>query len=179
MFLKKLKSHCAEYQDQDSLKYEQLRGLLAIEDRYKHQLRRAKISDDLEVAIEKGAFESIDDARRFALNRAKNEYALKLNRLNDVGETEEYLKNVSANLIVLNAKRELYKVKKYKALYDAVIDIHSLKPSEFTKAHKVTKALKKLYKYYIRQIDVSLKLLDQKEKELANEKARTKKASSC
>ncbi|MCL1076575.1 DNA phosphorothioation system sulfurtransferase DndC [Parashewanella spongiae] len=176
--LSKLKAHCKKQQDPDGLKYEQLRGLLAIEDKYKHQLRRAKISDDLESEIDKGAFDSIDEARRFALGRVRNDYAIKLKRLEDVGETEEYLKNISANLIVLNAKRDLYKVKKYKALYDNVIDINTLSKDEYPHAHKVTKALKKLYTYFIRQIDISQNLLTKKDKEQKSEHARALKLSS-
>ncbi|MBE8233348.1 MAG: DNA phosphorothioation system sulfurtransferase DndC [Endozoicomonadaceae bacterium] len=176
--LSKLRDHCESYQDPDGLKYEQLRGLLSIEDKYKHQLRRAKISDDLENEIEKGAFDSIDEARRFALGRVRNEYSIKLKRIEDVGDTEEFLRNISANLIVLNAKRELYKVKKYKALYDRVIDINNLSETDFPYAHKITSALKKLYSYYIRQIDISLNLLAKKDEDQRNENLRSSKLLS-
>lgn len=76
--LTKLKKHCGQFNDEDGLKYEQVRTLLSITDRYKHQLRRTKLFDELEKAIDKGAFNNIDEARKFALQRSKNELTIKL-----------------------------------------------------------------------------------------------------
>ncbi len=163
--LSKLKEFCAKHDDPDELKYQQLRTLLSIEDRYKHQLRRAKISDDLESAIDKGAFESIDHARRFALDKVKNEAFVKLNRLQTVGSEHQFLKNLTSNLQILDAKKELSKVKKYKAYY-AEITSDSYQPDDgFTLEVKLVNGLIKLYEYYIYQIDRSFALLERKAKE--------------
>ncbi|SHF91594.1 DNA phosphorothioation system sulfurtransferase DndC [Vibrio gazogenes] len=172
--LDKLKAHCATYQDKDELKYQQLRGLLSIEDRYKHQLRRAKIADELESEIDKGAFDSIDNARRFALGRVKNEYAIKLKRLEDAGETEEFLKNISKNIQILDARKDLFKVKKYKALYVELTSEHLNREAQ-TLAKELVQGLKKLYSYYIRQIDLSFGLLDKKAQEEKDNNERNSK----
>lgn len=174
--LSKLKVHCENYNDNDSLKYQQLRALLAIEDKYKYQLRRAKISDELEGAIDKGAFSSIDDARRFALTRVKNECLLKLNRLETAGNDEAFLKNLTSNLLILDAKKDLTKFKKYKELYqDFCNDIASEKSEKYEIEKKLVKALKKLYSYYIRQIELSFALLDKKQCDVQETKNRNKK----
>ncbi|XNH04402.1 DNA phosphorothioation system sulfurtransferase DndC [Vibrio cyclitrophicus] len=163
--LSKLKAFCSQHNDPDELKYQQLRTLLSIEDRYKHQLRRAKISDDLESAIDKGAFESIDHARRFALDKVKNEALVKLNRLQTVGNEHEFLNNLASNLQILDSKKELSKVKKYKAYY-AEITSDNYQPDEsFTLETKLVNNITKLYEYYIHQIDKSFALLDRKAQE--------------
>ncbi|GAB1150138.1 DNA phosphorothioation system sulfurtransferase DndC [Shewanella algae] len=158
--LNKLKEFCKQFDDKDGLKYQQLRSLLAIEDRYKHQLRRAKISQDLESAIETGAFASIDDARLFALERSKNEYSIKLNRLEDAGNSNDYLNNIERNLQILDAKKELNKYKKYKQLLVELSNADSKNTHEL--ATRLVEGLKKLYRYYIKQIDLSVSLLSQK-----------------
>lgn len=161
--LSKLKAFCESFDDKDGLKYQQLRSLLAIEDRYKHQLRRAKISDDLESAIEKGAFASISEARKFALERSKNEYAIKLKRLEEAGETKEFIDNFERNLQILDAKKDLNKVKKYKQLLAKLTNVEQSESREL--ASNIIDGLKKLYSYYIKQIDFSVALLAKKEQE--------------
>ncbi|MEH0758525.1 DNA phosphorothioation system sulfurtransferase DndC [Vibrio sp. 16] len=163
--LGQLKEFCAKHNDPDELKYQQLRTLLSIEDRYKHQLRRAKISDDLESAIDKGAFESIDHARRFALDKVKNEALVKLNRLQTVGHEHEFLKNLASNLQILDAKKEISKVKKYKAYYAQLTSDSHQSDETFTLEIKLVNGLIKLYEYYIYQIDKSFALLDRKAQE--------------
>lgn len=163
--LSKLKEFCAKHDDPDELKYQQLRTLLSIEDRYKHQLRRAKISDDLESAIDKGAFESIDHARHFALDKVKNEALVKLHRLQSAGSEHEFLKNLISNLQILDAKKELSKVKKYKAYYAEIISDTYQPDGSFTLEVKLVNGLIKLYEYYIHQIDKSFALLNRKSEE--------------
>ncbi|MGR5000952.1 DNA phosphorothioation system sulfurtransferase DndC [Vibrio celticus] len=163
--LSKLKAFCSQHNDPDELKYQQLRTLLSIEDRYKHQLRRAKISDDLESAIDKGAFESIDHARRFALDKVKNEALVKLNRLQTVGSEHEFLKNLASNLQILDSKKEISKVKKYKAYYTELTSDSHQSDEAFTLEIKLVNGLIKLYEYYIYQIDKSFALLDRKAQE--------------
>lgn len=163
--LSKLKEFCAQHDDPDELKYQQLRTLLSIEDKYKHQLRRAKISDDLESAIDKGAFESIDNARRFALDKARNEALVKLHRLKSVGSDLEFLKNIVSNLQILDTKKDLSKVKKYKAYYAEITSSTHQPDESFSLEVKLVNGLIKLYEYYIHQIDKSFALLDRKAQE--------------
>lgn len=177
--LGQLKDFCAQYDDPDELKYQQLRTLLSIEDRYKHQLRRAKIADDLESAIDKGAFESIDHARRFALDKVKNETLVKLHRLQTVGSEHEFLKNLVSNLQILDAKKELGKVKKYKAYY-AEITSGTYQPDDsFSLEIKLVNGLIKLYEYYVHQIDKSFALLDRKAQEKLEMVSRNNKLLSA
>lgn len=163
--LGKLKEFCAKYEDPDELKYQQLRTLLSIEDRYKHQLRRAKISEDLESAIDKGAFESIDHARRFALDKVKNEVLVKLNRLKSVGKDNEFLMNIVSNLQILDAKKEISKVNKYKGYYSEITSDNYQADGSFSIERKLVDGLIKMYEYYIHQIDTSFALLDRKAQE--------------
>ncbi len=176
--LNKLKDFCAKYNDPDELKYQQLRTLLSIEDRYKHQLRRAKISDDLESAIEKGAFESIDHARRFALEKVKNESLVKLQRLQNVGSEPEFLKNIVSNIQILDSKKELSKVKKYKAYYSEITSLGYQPDETFSIERKLVNGLIKLYEYYIHQINKSFVLLDKKADEKLEMKNRNAKLLS-
>jgi len=164
--LEKLEMHCKEHSDPDSLKYYQLRSLLAIEDKYKHQLRRAKITEELSRSIDKGAFSSIDDARRFALERARNEYAIKLNRLKNDGEAKDFLRNITANITALNAQKDLSKHKKYKTLLSKIVSMEPASSKFLETAKLITISLKKIYSFYIQQIDISLILLDQKQQEI-------------
>ena len=168
--LQKLKKHCENYNDRDRLKYQQLRSLLAIEDKYKHQLRRAKISEELENTIEKGAFNNINEARHFALSRCKNEYLIKLKRLEDAGDSKDFLTNIINNIQILDAKKDLFKIKKYAVIYSELCLIENGKSHTDKNiiAEKLLSGLKKIYGYYNRQIDLSLHILEKKEEDKAN-----------
>lgn len=74
----KLKAKCAQFNDPDGLLYEQLRTLLTIEERHSKLLRRAKLYTELNKSLETMAFNNIDEAREFALNRRLNENNIKL-----------------------------------------------------------------------------------------------------
>ncbi|MGL4749124.1 MAG: DNA phosphorothioation system sulfurtransferase DndC, partial [Shewanella sp.] len=74
----KLKEKCAQYNDPDGLLYEQLRTLLTIEERHSKLLRRAKLYTELNKSLETMAFNNIEEARDFALNRRFNENKIKL-----------------------------------------------------------------------------------------------------
>ncbi|MCK1969297.1 DNA phosphorothioation system sulfurtransferase DndC [Franconibacter sp. IITDAS19] len=71
--MQKLKEKCSEYNDEDGLKYEQVRELLTIADKHKNLLRRSKLFDQLESALDKTAFENINQARQFALQKKLTE----------------------------------------------------------------------------------------------------------
>ncbi|ECF6031764.1 phosphoadenosine phosphosulfate reductase [Salmonella enterica subsp. salamae serovar Greenside] len=76
--MQKLKEKCAEFDDTDGLKYEQVRELLTIADKHKHLLRRSTLYKELESALDKTAFNDISDARKFALEKRLNENIYKI-----------------------------------------------------------------------------------------------------
>ncbi|ELD3425699.1 DNA phosphorothioation system sulfurtransferase DndC [Enterobacter hormaechei subsp. xiangfangensis] len=69
----KLKNKCLDFQDNDGLKFEQLRELLTISDKNKNLIRRSKLFDQLESALDKAAFANIMEARTFALEKRKTD----------------------------------------------------------------------------------------------------------
>ncbi|HCI6001690.1 MULTISPECIES: DNA phosphorothioation system sulfurtransferase DndC [Klebsiella] len=83
--MKKLKDKCAEFDDTDGLKYEQVRELLTIADKHKHLLRRSTLYKELETALDKTAFNDISEARKFALEKRLNEniYKIEDKNIND------------------------------------------------------------------------------------------------
>ncbi|EBF8990338.1 DNA phosphorothioation system sulfurtransferase DndC [Salmonella enterica] len=76
--MQKLKEKCAEFDDTDGLKYEQVRELLTIADKHKHLLRRSTLYKELESALDKTAFNDISEARKFALEKRLNENIYKI-----------------------------------------------------------------------------------------------------
>ncbi|WP_054178969.1 DNA phosphorothioation system sulfurtransferase DndC [Trabulsiella odontotermitis] len=80
--MQKLKEKCAEFDDTDGLKYEQVRELLTIADKHKHLLRRSTLYKELEAALDKTAFNDISEARKFALEKRLNENAYKIQDVN-------------------------------------------------------------------------------------------------
>ncbi|EOF5506036.1 DNA phosphorothioation system sulfurtransferase DndC [Citrobacter sp. TBCS-15] len=83
--MQKLKEKCAEFDDTDGLKYEQVRELLTIADKHKHLLRRSTLYKELESALDKTAFNDISEARKFALEKRLNEniYKIEDKNIND------------------------------------------------------------------------------------------------
>lgn len=83
--MQKLKDKCAEFDDTDGLKYEQVRELLTIADKHKHLLRRSTLYKELESALDKTAFNDISEARKFALEKRLNEniYKIEDKNIND------------------------------------------------------------------------------------------------
>ncbi|EIA1471943.1 DNA phosphorothioation system sulfurtransferase DndC, partial [Salmonella enterica subsp. enterica serovar Kentucky] len=76
--MQKLKEKCAEFDDTDGLKYEQVRELLTIADKHKHLLRRSTLYKELESALDKTAFNDISEARKFVLEKRLNENIYKI-----------------------------------------------------------------------------------------------------
>ncbi|MFP2344453.1 DNA phosphorothioation system sulfurtransferase DndC [Enterobacter ludwigii] len=76
--MSKLKDKCIAIGDEDGLKYEQVRELLSIVSTHKSPFRRAKLFEEIENSLDKGAFENITKARQFALRKKLAENILKL-----------------------------------------------------------------------------------------------------
>ncbi|EOH1758017.1 DNA phosphorothioation system sulfurtransferase DndC [Salmonella enterica subsp. enterica serovar Kentucky] len=88
--MQKLKEKCAEFDDTDGLKYEQVRELLTIADKHKHLLRRSTLYKELESALDKTAFNDISEARKFVLEKRLNEniYKIEDKGINDDGRNK-------------------------------------------------------------------------------------------
>ncbi|NTZ40628.1 DNA phosphorothioation system sulfurtransferase DndC [Enterobacter sp. JMULE2] len=90
--LSKLKEKCKNVGDEDGLKYEQVRELLSIVSNHKSPFRRAKLFEEIENSLDKGAFENITKARQFALRKRLSENILKLDNQDlDVEEKQKLL----------------------------------------------------------------------------------------
>lgn len=76
--LNKLKLHCSEHGDSDGLMYQQIRSVMAIANNHKNQLRRANLANELNESLEKGAFYSLEEAKKFALERKRHELQIQL-----------------------------------------------------------------------------------------------------
>lgn len=76
--MSKLRNKCSEYNDPDGLLYEQIRTLISIEEKHSNMLRRANLYKELDASLQTMAFNNIQEARDFALNRKLNENKIKL-----------------------------------------------------------------------------------------------------
>ena len=109
----------------------------------------------------------------------KNEALVKLNRLQTVGHEHEFLNNLASNLQILDAKKEIGKVKKYKAYYVELTSDSHQSDEAFTLEVKLVNGLIKLYEYYIYQIDKSFAPLDRKAQETLEMNNRNNKLLSA
>lgn len=79
--LDKLKAHCAEQGDEDGLLYQQMRAVLNVSNKYRNQLRRAKLKDELNDVLDKGAFDNLFEAKKFALERERHRRQIELEHI--------------------------------------------------------------------------------------------------
>lgn len=87
--LGKLKSYCAEHNDDDGLMYQQVRAVMAIANKHKHQLRRANLATELDESLEKGAFSSLEEAKIFALERKRHELQIQHDNSPNLSESDK------------------------------------------------------------------------------------------
>ncbi|MDP5188380.1 DNA phosphorothioation system sulfurtransferase DndC [Rheinheimera baltica] len=97
--LDKLKSYCAEHNDGDGLMYQQVRAVMAIANKHKHQLRRANLAAELDESLEKGAFSSLEEAKIFALERKRHE--LQIQYENSPNLTNEEKANIAEQITII------------------------------------------------------------------------------
>lgn len=79
--LEKLKVHCEQQGDKDGLLYQQMRAVLSVSNKHRNQLRRAKLKDELNDVLDKGAFNSLFEAKQFALERERHRLQIELKQL--------------------------------------------------------------------------------------------------
>ncbi len=87
--LEKLKQHCAEQGDEDGLLYQQMRSVMSIANKHKNQLRRANLANELNKSLDKGAFNSLFEAKKFALERERHRLTIHLNNSPNLDEAEK------------------------------------------------------------------------------------------
>lgn len=97
--LQKLKSHCVEQGDPDGLLYQQIRSVMSIANKHRNQLRRAKLADDLNSSLDKGAFSTLFEAKKFALERERHRLQIQLS--NSTALTEEEKEEINTKIIMV------------------------------------------------------------------------------
>ncbi len=97
--LQKLKIHCVEQGDPDGLLYQQIRSVMSIANKHRNQLRRAKLADDLNASLDKGAFSTLYEAKKFALERERHRLQIQLS--NSTALTEEEKEEINTKIIMV------------------------------------------------------------------------------
>lgn len=106
--LNKLKEFCREKNDGEDLIYEQMRSVMVIANRHKSQLRRANLSKELNEVLEKGAFNSMDEAKIFALERKRLELQIKHDNECNLSDEEKRVINEQIITISRSIKEKGY-----------------------------------------------------------------------
>lgn len=104
----KLESYCLENNDGDGLMYQQVRTVIAIADKHKNQLRRANLSTELEDALEKGAFSSLEEAKKFALERKRHELQIQHDNSPNLTEKEKEALEEQIAIVTRSIKEQGY-----------------------------------------------------------------------
>ncbi len=76
--LSKLQTYCEQHGDKEGLLYQQIRATLSVANKYRSQLRRAKLGEELNDVLDKGAFNSMFEAKEFALERERHRLHIQL-----------------------------------------------------------------------------------------------------
>ena len=97
--LNKLKTHCEQHGDNDGLLYQQVRAVMSVANKHRNQLRRAKLSEELNDVLDKGAFNSLFEAKQFALERERHRLQIKLS--NDETLTSEEKEKIELDISVI------------------------------------------------------------------------------
>lgn len=106
--LDKLKNFCTENNDDEGLMYQQIRAAMVIANRHKSQLRRANLATELTDSLEKGAFSSLDEAKRFALERKRLELQIQYDNSPNLSEREKESINEQIAIITRSIKERGY-----------------------------------------------------------------------
>ncbi|MEI7217977.1 DNA phosphorothioation system sulfurtransferase DndC [Pectobacterium carotovorum] len=106
--LDKLKTFCTENNDDEGLMYQQIRAAMVIANRHKSQLRRANFATELTDSLEKGAFSSLDEAKKFALERKRLELQIQYDNSPNLSEREKESINEQIAIITRSVKERGY-----------------------------------------------------------------------
>ena len=106
--LEHLKTHCEQQGDGEGLLYQQLRAVMSVANKHRNQLRRAKLKGELDDVLDKGAFNSLFEAKQFALERERHNLQIRLsNDSSLLDEEKEEIRNKIA-VITKSIKEEGY-----------------------------------------------------------------------
>ncbi len=106
--LEHLKTHCEQQGDGEGLLYQQLRAVMSVANKHRNQLRRAKLKGELDDVLDKGAFNSLFEAKQFALERERHNLQIRLsNDSSLLDEEKEEIRNKIA-IITKSIKEEGY-----------------------------------------------------------------------
>ncbi len=106
--LKVLKDHCQNvYKDEGHL-YDQIRSLLSISAKHHSKLRRANLPAELSKSIQKGVFGDMNEAKRFALERKKNELNIKLQNSSVLTTEDKREVNEKIHMLTKSISQEGY-----------------------------------------------------------------------
>lgn len=97
--LEHLKTHCEQQGDGEGLLYQQLRAVMSVANKHRNQLRRAKLKGELEDVLDKGAFNSLFEAKQFALERERHNLQIRLS--NDSSLLDEEKEEIRNNIAVI------------------------------------------------------------------------------
>mgnify|MGYP002700125143 CR=1 FL=1 len=106
--LKKLKQHCKEQGDEDGLLYQQMRAVISIANKHKNQLRRANLAKELDDSLDKGAFSSLFEAKKFALERERHRLQIHLNNSSNIDGAEKNEINEKIIMVTQSIKEQGY-----------------------------------------------------------------------
>ncbi|MBQ0725406.1 MAG: DNA phosphorothioation system sulfurtransferase DndC [Cycloclasticus sp.] len=106
--LEKLKQHCKEQGDEDGLLYQQMRAVISIANKHKNQLRRANLAKELDNSLDKGAFDSLFEAKKFALERERHRLQIHLNNSSNLDDTEKIELNEKIIMVTKSIKEQGY-----------------------------------------------------------------------
>lgn len=106
--LAKLKTHCEQQGDKDGLLYQQMRAVMSVANKYRNQLRRAKLKDELNDVLDKGAFNSLFEAKQFALERERHRLQIELTNNKQLTTEEKETIEEKIATITMSIKEDGY-----------------------------------------------------------------------
>ncbi|MCE2594918.1 DNA phosphorothioation system sulfurtransferase DndC [Motilimonas cestriensis] len=106
--LTKLKSHCEKEGDEDGLLYQQMCAVLSIANKHRNQLRRAKLSEELAKTLDKGAFNNLFEAKKFALERERHRLQIQLNNSPNLSDDDKKTINDKIIMVTKSIKEQGY-----------------------------------------------------------------------
>ena len=108
LVLTKLKKHCEQQGDKDGLLYQQMRAVMNVANKHRNQLRRAKLKDELVDVLDKGAFDSLFEAKQFALERERHRLQIELTNNKQLNITEKEAIEEKIAIITKSIKEDGY-----------------------------------------------------------------------
>ncbi|MBN3492226.1 DNA phosphorothioation system sulfurtransferase DndC [Vibrio neptunius] len=106
--LHKLKTYCQQHGDKEGLLYQQIRATMSVANKFRSQLRRAKLGEELNDVLDKGAFNSMFEAKEFALERERHRLHIQLTNDQSLSPEEQEKIKDKMNMITRCIKEKGY-----------------------------------------------------------------------